>query len=152
MSNLRHHNWDFPAALRDAIFALANTTYDALEDMGRLMASLRVSLDLVLKPPSPLSADIVNGTIELCKLVQRRYSARYSPKWLFENIKKTRESRPRNRRVQFDSSASDRSVEARQPRHRKEPTSGRGKTKLVMTALTMSCDTGPDSAGESDRD
>ena len=34
------------------------------------------------------------------------------------NIKKVRENRPRNRRVEFDSSASDRSVEARHPRHR----------------------------------
>ena len=113
MSSLRHHNWDFPTASRDAIFFLATTTYNALEDVGRSKASLRFALDLVLKAPSPLSADIVNDTVELCDLVQNMFSARYSPKWFPDNIRTNRESRPRNRRVQFDSSASDRPVEAR---------------------------------------
>ena len=79
------------------------------------------------------------------------YSARYSPKWFSTAIKRARESRTRTRRVQIDSSASNRSVEARQPRHRKEPTSGRGKAKRVM-ALTTDSDTGPDSSGETARD
>ena len=110
VSSLRHHNWDFSAASRDAIFVLATTTHQALEDVGRSKASLRFALDLALKTPSPLSADIVNDTIELCDLVRNMHSARYSPNWFSKHIKKTRESRPRNRRVQFDSSVSDRSV------------------------------------------
>ena len=151
VSSLRHHNWDFPTAPRNAIFVLATTTYKALEDVDRSKASLRFALDLVLKTPSPLSADNVNDTIEVCDLVRNMYSARYSPKWFSENTKNIREIRPRNRRAEFDSSASDRSVEARQPRYRDEPTSARGKSKRVMTALTTDSDTGPDSPGASDR-
>ena len=151
VSSLRHHNWDFPTTPRAAIFVLSTTTHKALENVGRSKASLRFALDLALKAPSALSADIVSDTIELCDLVRKMYNARYSPLWFLENIKKTRENRPRNRRVEFDSSASDRSVEARQSRHRDEPTSGRGKSKRVMTALTTDNDTGPDSPGKSDR-
>ena len=150
MSSLRHHNWGFPTAPRDAIFVLSTTTHKALEDVGLSKASLRFALDLALKAPSPLSADIVSDTIELCDLVRTMYSARYSPTWFSGNIKKTRESRPRSRRVEFNSSASDRSVEARHPRHRDEPTSGRGKSKRVMTVLTTNSDTGPGSPGTSD--
>ena len=127
------------------------TTHKALEDVGRSKTSLRFAFDLALKTLSPLSADIVNDTIELCDLVRSMYSVRYSPICFSENIKKTLESRPRNRQVEFDSSASERSVEARQPRHRDEPTSGRGKNKRVMTVLTTDSDTGPDSPGASDR-
>ncbi|CAN0248323.1 unnamed protein product [Ascophyllum nodosum] len=145
VSSLRHHNWDFPLAPRDAIFVLSTTTHSALEDVGRSKASLRFSLDLALKTPSPLSADIVSDTIELCDQVRAMFDARYSPLWFSNNIKKARDSRPRNRRVEFDSSASDRSVEARRPRHRDEPTSGRGKSKRAMTALTTDSDSGPDS-------
>ena len=145
VSSLLHHNWDFLLAPRDAIFVLSTTTHNALEDVGRSKASLRFALDLALKTPSPLSADIVSDAIELCDLVRTMYNARYSPKWFTDNIKKARESRPRNRRVEFDSSASDRSVEARRPRHRDEPTSGRGKSKRVMTALTTDSDSEPDS-------
>ena len=72
------------------------------------------------------------------------YSARYSPKWFSIAINKAREGRTRTRRVQIDSSASDRSVEARRPHHRKEPTSGRGKAKRVMAVLTTYSYTGPD--------
>ena len=75
-----------------------------------------------------------------------------SPKWFSTATTRARESRTRNRRVQIDSSTSDRSVEARQPRHREEPTSGRGKAKRVMAALTTESDTGPDSLGETDPD
>ena len=67
-------------------------------------------------------------------------------------ITRAREGRTRNRRVQIDSFASGRSVEARQPRHREEPTSGRGQAKRVMAALTTDSDTVPDSLGETDRD
>ena len=151
VSCLRHQTWDFPTVPRDAIFVLATTTYNALEDVGRSKASLRFAFDLALKAPSPLSADIVNDTIELCDLVQNTYSARYSPKWFSDKIRTNRESRPRNRRVQFDSSASNRSVEAREPHHRDEPTSGRGKIKRVMTEFITDSDTGPDSPGKSDR-
>ena len=151
MSSLRHHNWDFPPAPRNATFVLSTTTHNVLEDVGRSKASLRFALDLALKPPSPLSADIVSDTIELCDLVRTMYSALHSSIWFSDNIKKVRESRPRNRRVEFDSSASDRSVEARRPRHRNEPTSGRGKSKRVMTALTTDSGTGLDSPGKSDR-
>ena len=73
------------------------------------------------------------------------------PPLVLGKYQKTRESRLRNRGVEFDSSASDRSVEARQPRHRDKPTSGRGESKRVMTALTTDSDTGPDSPGTSDR-
>ena len=79
-------------------------------------------------------------------------SARHSPKWFSDVITRARKSCTRNRRIQIDSSASNRSVEERQPRHREEPTSGRGKAKLVMAALTTDSDTGPDSPGEMDRD
>ena len=145
VSSLCHHNWDFPLAPRDAIFVLSTTTHNALEDVGRSKASLRFALDLALKTPSPLSADIVSDTIELCTQVRTMFDARYSPLWCTNNIKKAREIRPRNSRVEFDSSASDRSVEARRPRHRDEPTGGRGKSKRVMTALTTDSDSGPDS-------
>ena len=94
--------------------------FDALEDVGRLKASLRFSLDLALKKPSPLSAYISNGIIELCVLVQQMYSARYSPKWFSTAIKKTCGSRTRDRRAQMDSSASDRSVEARTQERERE--------------------------------
>ena len=151
VSSLMHHNWDFPTAPRGAIFVLATTTYKALEDVGRLKASLRFALDLALKTSSPLSADIVHVTVELCDLVRNMYSARYSPKCFSEDIKKTRGSRPRNRQVELDSSASDRSVEARQRCHHDEPTSGREKSKRVMPALTTYSDTGPDPPGVSDR-
>ena len=70
---------------------------------------------------------------------------------VFGSIKNLCKSRPRSRQVEFDSSASDRSVEARHPRHRDEPTSGRGKSKRVMTVLTTDSDTGPDSPWTSDR-
>ena len=80
------------------------------------------------------------------------YSAGYSPKWFSTATNKAREGRTRTRRVQIDSSASDCSVEARRPRHREEPTSGRGKEKRVMAALTTDSDTGPGSPGESNRD
>ena len=149
--SLRHHNWDFPPAPRNAIFVLSTTTHNALEDVGRSKASLRFALDLALKARSPLSADIVSDTIELCDQVRRVYSARFSPACFFKNIK-TRESRPHNHRVEFDSSASDHSVEARRPRHREEPPSGRGKSKRVMTALTTDSDTRPGSPGTSDRE
>ena len=145
VSSLRHHNWDFPLAPRDAIFVFSTTTHNALEDVGRSKASLSFPLDLALKTPSPLSADIVSDTIELCAQVRAMFDARYSPLWFSNNVKKARESRPNNRRVEFDSSASDRSVEARRPRHRDEPTSGRGKRKRAMTALTTDSDSGPDS-------
>ena len=151
VSSLRHHNWDFPPSSRNAIFVLSTTTHNHLEDVGRSKASLRFALDLALKTPSTLSADIVSDAIELCDLVRTMYSARSSPTWFTDNIKKARESRPHNRRVEFDWSASDRSVEARRPRYRDEPTSGRGKSKRVMTALTTDSDTGPDSLGTSDR-
>ena len=52
----------------------------------------------------------------------------------------------------MDSSASDFSVEARQPRHREDPTRERGKFKRVMTALTTDSDTRPDSPRGTDRD
>ena len=152
VSSLRHHNYDFPTTPQDAIFALVTTTFDALENVGRSKASLRFALDLALTAPSPLSVDIVNGIIELCELVQQMYSARYSPKWFSTAIKKTRESRTQNCPAQIDSSASDRSVEARQPRHREEPMRERGQTKRVMTALTTDSDTRPDSPGDTDRD
>ena len=145
VSSLRHHNWDFPLAPRDAIFALWTTTHKALEDVGRSKASLRFALDLALKAPSPLSADIVSDTLELWDPVRTMFDTRYPPTWFTNNIKKARESCPGNRRVAFDSSASDRSVEARRPRHRDEPTSGRGKSKRVMTALNTDSDSGPDS-------
>ena len=124
---------------------LSTTTHSALKDVGRSKASLRFALDLALKTPSPLSADIISDTIELCDQVRAMFDARYSPLWFSNNIKKARESRPRNRRVEFDSSASDRSVEARRPRHCDEPTSGRGNSKRAMTALTTDSDSGPDS-------
>ncbi|CAM9898823.1 unnamed protein product, partial [Ascophyllum nodosum] len=92
VSSLRHHNWDFPPAPRNAIFVLSTTTHNALEDVGRSKASLRFALDLALKAPSPLSADIVSDTIELCDLIRTMYSARYSPTWFSDNIKKARES------------------------------------------------------------
>ena len=151
VSSLRHHNWDFPPASRKAIFVLSTTTHKALEDVGRTKASLRFALALALKAPCPLSADIVSDTIELCDQVRTMYSARFSPTWFSNNIKKARESRPRNRRVKFDSFASNRSVETRRPRHRDEPTSGRGKSKRIMTALTTDSDTGPDFPGTPDR-
>ena len=105
VSSLRHHNWDFTTAPRDAISVLSTMTHKALEDVGRSKASLKFALDLALKAPSPLSADIVGDTIELCDLGRTMHSARYSPTWFSENIKKTRESRPRSRRVEFDSAA-----------------------------------------------
>ena len=80
------------------------------------------------------------------------YSARHYPKWFSDAITRARESRTRNRRVQVDSSAGERSVEARQPCHREETTSRCGKAKRVMVALTTESDTGPDSPGETDRD
>ena len=46
--SLRHHNYDFPTTPRDVIFALATTTFDALEDVGRSKASLRFALDIAL--------------------------------------------------------------------------------------------------------
>ena len=79
------------------------------------------------------------------------YSAGCSPKWFSTAINKAREGRTLTRRVQIDSSASDRFVDARRPRHREEPTSGRGKAKRVMAALTTDSDTEPDSPGETDR-
>ena len=85
VSSLRHHNWDFPLAPRDAIFVLSTTTHNALEDVGHSKASLRFALDLALKTPSPLSADIVSDTIELCAQVRAMFDARYSPVW-FSNI------------------------------------------------------------------
>ena len=145
VSSLRHHNWDFPLAPRDGIFVLSTTTHKALEDVGRSKASLRFALDLALKAPSPLSADIVSDTLELCDPVRTMFDARYSPTWFTNDIKKARESCPGNRRVEFDSSACDRSVEARRPRHPYEPTSARGKSKRVMTALTTDSESGPDS-------
>ena len=105
VSSLRHHNWDFPTTPQDAIFVLSTTTHKALEDVGRSKASLRFALDLALKAQSPLSADIVCDTIELCDLVRTIYSARYPPTCFLEKIKKIRESRPPSRRVEFDSSA-----------------------------------------------
>ena len=120
VSSLRRHNYDFPTTPQDAIFALATMLFDALESVGRSKASLRFALDFALKKPSPLSADISNGFIELCALVQQMYSARYSPKWFFTAIKKTRGSRTRDRRAQIDSSASDRSIEARTQERERE--------------------------------
>ena len=152
VSSLRHHSYDFTPTPRNAIFALATTTFDALEDVGRSKAFSRFALDLASATPSPLSRDIANGTLELCDHAQQMYSARNSPKWFSDAITRARESRTRNRRVQIDSSAGDRSVEERQPCHREEPTSGRGKAKRVMTALTTDSDTGPDSPGETDQD
>ena len=87
--------------------------FDALENVGRSKASLQFALDLALKNASLFTADTSNGIIELCALVQQMYSARYSLKWFSTAIKKTRGSRTRDRRAQIDSSASDRSVEAR---------------------------------------
>ena len=108
VSSLRHHNWDFPTAPRDAIFVLATTTFDALEDVGRSKFSLGFALDLALKTPSPLLADIVNGTIELCELAQHMYNARYASKWystcttpvhveMIRNISLQRHDRPSER-------------------------------------------------------
>ena len=71
VSSLRHHNYDFLTTPWDAIFTLATTTFDALEDVGRSKASLRFALDLALKTSSPLSAGIANRIIELCALVQQ---------------------------------------------------------------------------------
>ena len=51
----------------------------------------------------------------------------------------------------MDSFASDCSVEEREPRHREDPASGRGKSKRVMTALTTDSDTRPDSLRGTDR-
>ena len=89
VSSLRHHNWDFPPAPRNAIFILSTTTHKALEDVGRSKTSLRFALDFALKAPSPLSADIVSDTIELCDQVRTMYCARYSPTWLSDNIKRS---------------------------------------------------------------
>ena len=75
VSSLRHHNWDFPLAPWDTIFVLSTTTHSALEDVGRSKASLRFALDLTLKTPSPLSADIVSDTIELCDQVRAMFDA-----------------------------------------------------------------------------
>ena len=79
------------------------------------------------------------------------YSARQSTKLFWDAITRARKSCTRNRRVQIDSSAGHRSVEARQLCHREEPTSRRGKAKRVMAALTTTSDTGPDSPAETDR-
>ena len=79
------------------------------------------------------------------------YSVRHAQEWFQKAIARSRETRNRNRRAQMDSSDSDCSVRARQPRHRDDPNNIRGKSKRVITALTTDSDTGPDSPRGTDR-
>ena len=150
--SFRHHNCGFPLPMRNSSFDLASTTYAALKNVGRSGASRRFALDLAFKTPPPLSRDIANSILDLYHNAKKVYNARHAREWFLEAIARARETRTRNRPAKMDSSASDCSVDARQPRHHEDRTSGRGKCKRVMAALTTDSDTGPDSLRGTDRD
>ena len=57
-------NYGFPLPKRNSIFGLASAKYAALGDVGRSKASLRFTLDLALKTPSPLSREIANSILD----------------------------------------------------------------------------------------
>ena len=152
VSSFRFHNEHFPEDVKNQIFYLSTTVYTALTTTHHAKAPLRFARDLASKECSPLQPEIVYGNFTLCDVVRWAYNSGADRQWFATTIRNSQAAATRKPHTQADSSASDSSVEVPRQRPREEPSSGRGKTKRVMTALTSDRDSSSETTRRNDRD
>ena len=152
VSSFRFHNEHFPEDIKNQIFDLSTTVYTALSTMHHAKAPLRFARDLASKECSPLRPEIVDGIFTLCDVVRWAYNSGADRHWFDTTIRNSQATATRKPHTQADSSASDSSVEVLRQRPRDEPSSGRGKPKRVMTALTSDSDSSSETTRRNDRD
>ena len=152
VSSFRFHNEHFPEDIKNQIFDLSTTVYTALSTMHHAKATLRFARDLASKECSPLRPEIVDGIFTLCDVVRWAYNSGADRHWFDTTIRNSQAAATRKSYTQADSSASDSSVEVLRQRPRDEPSSGRGKSKRVMTALTSDSDSSSETTRRNDRD
>ena len=115
-------------------------------------APLRFARDPASKKHSPLRSEIVDGIFSLCDVVRWAYNFSADRPWFATTIRNAQAAARRKPHTQADSSASDSSVEVLRQRPRDEPSSGRGNSKRVMTALTLDSGSASETTHRNDRD
>ena len=153
VSTFRFHNEYFPENIKNKIFDLSTAVDAALNTMHHGKAPLRLARDLASKKRSPLRPKIIDGIFSLCDVVRWAYNSSADRPWFANTIISNAQAVARRKpHTQADSSASDSSVEVLRQRPRDEPSSGRGNSKRVMTALTSDSDSGSETPHGNDRD
>ena len=120
--------------------------------MHHAKAPLRFARNLASKECSPLRPEIVDGIFTLCDVVRWAYNSGADRQWFANTIRNSQAAATRKPHTQADSSASDSLVEVLRQHPWEEPSSGRGKTKRVMAALTSDSDSSSETTRRNDRD
>ena len=152
VSSFGFHSEHFPEDVKNQIFYLSTTVYTTLSTMHHAKAPVRFARDLASKECSPLRPEIVAGIFTLCDVVRWAYNSGADRHWFGTTIRNSQAAATGKPHTQADSSASDFSVEVLRQRPRDEPSSGRGKSKSVMTALTSDSDSFSETTRRNDRD
>ena len=152
VSSFWFHNEYLPEDVENQIFDLSTTVYTALSTMHHSKAPLRFARDLASQECSPLRPETVDGIFTLCDVVRWAYSSGADRHWFANTIRNSQATASRKLHTKADPSASDSSVEVLRQRPRDEPSSGRGKSKRVMTAITLDSDSSSGTSRRNDRD
>ena len=143
VSVFRHHNEDFPRAVRDMIYELSPTVFTALRPIRQTKASLRLARELAFSQRSPIRPETIDDVLTLCD-----YNMPTARPWFLTKLPQPRAAPRWQPHPQTDSSASDSSVGLNRQRRRDDPASGREKAKRTMTAITTDSESGSDAPQE----
>ena len=152
VSSFRFHNEHLLEDVKNQIFDLSTTVYTALSTMHRSKAPMRFARDLASEECSPLRPEIVEAIFTLCDVVRWAYNSGADRHWFAKTSRNSQGTASRKLHPKADPSASDSSVEVLRQRPREEPSSGRGKSKRVMTAITSDSDSSSGTSRRNDRD
>ena len=152
VSTFWFHNEYFSENIKNKVFDLSTAVYAALNKMHHGKAPLRLARDIASKKRSPLRPEIVDGIFSLCNVVRWAYNSSADRPWFANTVSNAQAVARRKPHTQADSSASASSVEVLRQRPRDEPSSGRGNSKRVVTALTSDSDPGSKTTHGNDRD
>ena len=152
VSSFRFHNEHFPEDVKNKIFDLSTAVYAALSKTHHGKYPLCFTRDLASKKRSPLRPEIVDGIFSLCDVVRWAYNPSADRPWFATTIRNAQVAARRKPHTQADSSASDSSVEVLRQRPRDEPSSDRGNSKRVTTAVTSDSDSASETTHRNDRD
>ena len=144
VSLFRHHNEEFPPAIRNQVFNLSMVVYAALLHIRQAKSPLRLARDLASSKRSPFRLEIFDDILTLCDAVRQANHTPAARPWFLSKIPQPRAAPRWYAHPQTNSSASDASVGQNRQRRRDNLSSGRGKAKRMMTALTTDSDCGSD--------
>ena len=136
VSKLMFVNRLYPADTRKPIKELASHVDAAFRTLNMDRYHLRLALQMATQDGTPLCDYLVDDILRLRDLLDRAYATPAGAGWVREALSQAAASR---RPVRTTSSGSDTSSSAG-PRHRDEPSSGRGNSKRASLTETSDSD------------